>query len=253
MTTPFKAPAALALAWFAAALPAAAQVVTAPQGDVAAVRQELRATMAPPHRAMPKDVAALDGWLAARDNTSLAHRLGAADAPGLALDMNWEQTRLYDGAGLIVALAYVHSLWQVAEAADPGDAKGFRDSAAVYALYALNMVTLDGARCADDSAPQTRFGQVADQVQPMMAYLRGLSRADRMNIGSLALQIEAATSQKRGDDQMICSGGLDQYQHDQEAGAGSTYAPVFLSPEIWWPAQDKLRQALPAELTIFLG
>ncbi len=231
---------------------AAAQAVVPPRDGADVLRLRLQTTMAPPHQAMPQDVAALDRALADRDDPALARRLATtADPRALVLDMNWEQTRIFDGAGLTVVLAYVHTLWRVAGTLPDQDASGLRDSAAVYALYALNLVSLDGERCADTTAPANRFAQIIEQAQPALFYLRGLSREDRMTVGSLSLALEAATAPKRRDDGMICSGGLAQYNHDQATPGG--YVPVFLSPELWGPADEKLRKALPAELTHYLS
>ena len=245
--------------WSTAPSGALAQTVSAPQEDVAGLRARLQPTMAPPHRPMPKDVKALDQWLASHDDRRIAERLGSdTDATGIVLDMNWEQTRIFDGAGLTVVLAYVQTLWRVADALPAEDAKGFRDSAGVFSLYALNIVGLDGERCADASAPGNRFQQVIDQSRPMLLYLRGLPRGDRMTIGSLSLAMEAATSDVRSDDPTLCSGGLEQYNHDLAAkGAGTasalpSYTAAFRDPDVWRPGQDKLRQALPSELTRYL-
>ncbi len=233
---------------------AMAQVATPPKEDVASLRERLEPTMNPAHRPLPRDVAALDRWMAAGADGPLVDRLRAVkDGDAIVLDMNWEQSRIFDGAGLTVVLAYANTLWRVAAAVPEEDGRELKDSAALYSLYALHLVSLDGVKCADDSAPDNRFTQVLAQAQPMLAYLRLLSRADRMNVGSLSLALERATAALRPNDATICSGGLAQYGQDQAAGGAKTaYVPGFKDADVWRPDQDKRRQALPPELTRFL-
>lgn len=245
--------AAAALAFLSFATSAHTQAVAPPQDDAATLRERLQPEMAPPDRQFPKDVKILDAWLAEGDDLRLVERLRkTAKANELVLDMNWEQSRIFDGAGLAVVLAYVNTLWRVAAELPEDDAKGLKESAAVYTLYALNIVTLDGTKCEDDSAPPNRFGQVVEQQRAVLDYLKSLSRADRMTIGTIALATEKATSEERGGDALICGGGLAQLRHDQ-ANPGTAYKPAFIDKALWPTAQEKLRAGMAAQLTEFLS
>ncbi len=255
--------------------PLASQTVTAPQMDGATIRTRLAPAMAPAGRPMPADVAELDTMLRQKDFARLVARLrGVRSAQEAGLDLNWEQTRLYDGAGFLIALSYMQNLWRLGAAMPDDSGEGLKGSAGMMFLYAVDLVALDGTRCADASAPGHRRDQLFAQSLPIIAYLRALPRAARMTSATVSLNIEAATAPLRADDDILCSGGLAEITTGLKAqGAkpleqtpnapgtiGKTYSvppapgyePQFVAADVWRPKQAAARHALPASLTRLL-
>ena len=252
------------------------ETVVAPQLDGATLRARLAGTMAPEGRAMPADVRDLDAMMASGDVARLTARLRSAHvAHDIDLDMNWEQSRIYDGAGFIVAYAYMNDLWRFGSAMPPPAGEEIKQSAAMMFLYIYDLATIDGPRCADVSAPGHRVDQLISQNRPLIAYLGSLPRADRMQLGTVSLDIEAATFPFRKDDAVLCSGGLAQITGGLQAQGdkplpqvpnapgtiGKTYAvpsapdykPGYVSAEAWRPKAAAARAMLPASLTRLLA
>lgn len=253
----------------------AAQTVVAAPSDAATLRARLADAMAPPGRAMPADMGDLDTMLRTGDFERLSARLRAPHtAQDLDLDMNWTQNRIYNGAGFLVAYAYMTDLWRVGSAMPVQTGDGLKQTAAMMFLYIFDLATIDGPRCADVSAPGHRIDQLFFQNRPLITYLRGLPQAQRMQIGTISLDIEAATFPLRTDDAVLCSGGLAQITQGLQAqgdkplpqvpGApgtiGKTYAvpsapdykPGYASPDVWRPKAAAARATLPAALTRLL-
>ena len=224
---------------------------------------------------MPKDVADLDAMLLHKDYMRLTDRLKSANtAQDVGLDLDWEQTRVFDGAGFLVAMGYMTDLWRLGSALPPPDKDQLKQSAAMMFLYQLDLIVIDGARCDDVSAPGHRRDQLVFQNQAMVQYLRALPRATRMNLGSVSLAIEAATGSGRRDDDVLCSGGMAQMNaalaaqgdkplpelHASPEHFGGTYAvppapgfkPQFVNPAVSGPRQVAARRDMPAALTRFL-
>jgi len=249
--------------------------VAAPSLDAATLRARLVNVMDPAGRALPADAANLDRMVREREFIKLVDRLHATrDPAGIVLDFNWEQARVFQGAGFLVVYAYLDGLWRAGNAL-PGDSgEGLKGTAAMMLLYDASLIAVDGTRCADPSAPEHRRDQLFAQNRPLLDYLRGLPVAARMNYGSIALDIESATAGVRQPDYVLCSGGLDEIgaglaaqgkrplrqMPNAPASIGKTYAvpaapgfvPKFVEAKIWQPKQVAARQALPAELTRLL-
>jgi len=262
---------------FLAALssPAVSQVVTAPQADSATLRARLAPQMALPGRPMPADAGDLDAMLQRKDFGRLAERLRAArQAQAIQLDLNWEQTKLYDGAGFLIAYAYMHDLWRLGFALPSSSGEGLKQAAGMMFLYSLALVELDGPKCADATAPGHRADQLISQNQPILAYVRTLPRTTRMQMGTIALGIEAATGPVRKNDEVLCGDGLTAISEGLKSNGskplqqlpnapgtiGKTYAvppapgyrPQFVGEDVWRPKQAAARQSLPATLTKLL-
>jgi hypothetical protein len=255
---------------------AMSQTVTAPTLDSSTLRARLARTWAGTGRAMPSDVADLDAMVAKKDFGKLTQRLRAANtADQVGLDMNWEQTQVYNGAGFIISYAYMFDLWRLGSAVASPTGDQLKQSAAMVFLYSLDLIALDGQRCADVSAPGHRQDQLFLQNKELIQYLRGLPRQTRMTLGTVSLDIESATAPLRQDDYVLCSGGLAQITQGLQAqgdkpltqipsapGAlpGKTYAvppapgyaPQFVNADVWGPKQANTRQTLPDTLTRLL-
>ncbi len=255
---------------------AAAQTVLAPQSDAATLRAHLANAMAPPGRAMPADANDLDAMLRSGDFVRLSARLRSPHtAQDLDLDMNWAQTRIFDGAGFLVAYGYMNDLWRLASALPASAGDELKQSAGMIFLYIFDLARVDGSRCADVSAPGHRIDQLFQQNPALIAYLRGLPEAARMQLGTISLDIETATAALRQNDPVLCSGGLDQITQGLKAQGdkplpqvpnapgtlGKTYAvpaapgykPAYVDAAVWQPKAAAARSALPATLTRLLS
>lgn len=225
---------------------------------------------------MPIDASDMDAMLQSGDLKRLTERLRTANSSQLInLDMNWEQAKLYNGAGFIVAFAYMDDLWRLGAALPPASGDGLKQSATMMFLYSFALITVDGPQCADPTAPIHRRDQLFTQNQPIVNYLRALPKALRMQIGTISLSVEAATAEVRKKDDVLCSGGLAEMREGLKAQGkkplqqlpnaagtfGKTYAipqvpgykPEFINEAIWRPKQAMARQALPASLTQLLS
>lgn len=255
--------------------PATIQTVIAPQADSVILRARLASVMAPPGRPLPPDVSELDAMFERNDMIALTARLrDAQQAPEIFMDMNWLQAKLYNGAGFLMAYAYMHDLWRLGSAI-PGDTgEEMKQSASMIFVYSLVLISIDGLKCADVTAPAGRQNQLFSQNQPLMAYMRTLPRTTRMTLGTMALQMEVATATVRKNDCVLCSGGLAQIKEGLEAQGQSPltqvpnapgtlgktfevpaapgYTPQFVDEGVWAAKQAAARLELPASLTRFL-
>ena len=255
--------------------PAIAQNVVAPQLDSAALHARLAPTMAAPNRPMPEDAGELDTLLRQDKLGALSNRLRTAStAQAILQDMDWEQAQILDGAGFIISYAYLFDLWRLGSALPGEKGNELKQSAGMMFLYNLDLITLDGLKCEDATAPAHRRDQLFSQNPALIAYMRSLPRATRMTFGTISLGIEAATAPLRKDDPVLCSGGLAQMSQSLQAQAGKplqqvpnapgavgkTYAvppapgyqPRF-TPEAEWRAKQAVaRQKLAPSLTRLL-
>ncbi|WP_242137594.1 hypothetical protein [Sphingomonas sp. TREG-RG-20F-R18-01] len=264
----------VALAFGSGIVPAfaSAQAILPPRTDGATLRAQLAPVMAPPGRAMPADAAALDAMLGKHDWQALTARLRATQAaPEIVLDMNWAQAHLHGGAGFVIAYAYMNDLWRLGSAVPGAPGDGLKQSAAMVMLYGLDLAVVDGVKCADRTAPGRRVDQVFAQNGAILAYLRGLPMAARATIANTSLNIEAATTAVRANDDVLCRGGMDEIRAGLDAQrskpltqvpnspgtVGKTYAVSappgyalqFVSAATWVPLQLAARRSLPAMLT----
>ena len=226
--------------------------------------------MAPPGRALPSDAAELDRLLLVGDPALPARLRARSTGAEVATDLNWESSRLYDGAGFLAAYAYMNDLWRLGSASDGATGEGLKGSAAMAFLYAFDLVAVDGVKCADPSAPAHRTDQLIGQNPEIVRYIHGLPLAARVQIADISLAIELATADLRRDDAVLCSGGLAQIRQglaaqgdkplalvpNSRGTVGRTYAvpaapgyrPQFAAPDVWRPRQEAARRALPNTL-----
>lgn len=240
-------------------------------------RAELRALMQE-HQGelMPENRGALDAALARADGSILTVLRAQSDAGQVYQDLNWERARIYDGAGLAVSLAYMEDLWRVAPHLPTNSTRAngdtpdqIKQTAVAFALYNLALIRLDGARCADSTAPAHRLDQLAQTTGPIIAYGRTLSAAERGRVVTVAVNVERASAPARKDDPLLCRGGLAEIQsglaangdkslpRSKEPGyVGSVarvpdapgYKPAFVPPDVWVSKQQRIRLPLRAEL-----
>jgi hypothetical protein len=199
----------------------------------------------------------------------------AGSAQEINLNMNWEQAKLYNGAGFIVAYSYTHDLWRLGSGLPATSGDQLKESAGMMFLYTFDLIVADGPKCADLSASTHRRDQLFTQNRPIFDYLRAAPVASKMRMGTVSLSIETATAQVRTKDEVLCSGGLDEMSEGLKAqGAkplqpvpnapgtfGKTYAvppapgykPKFVDDKIWRLKQATARQDLPAALIRLLS
>ena len=169
------------------------------------------------------DVAAsLDRMLDAKDYNNLCTAaLSVGSVPALRPYLDWEQARMTRGASAIVAFMYARDLWRTAAALPAEQGNMLRQTAAGTLLYAYGAVQIDGARCADATAPQNRLDQLITIYRDVWAFLRAASVAEREQIVRLALLIDARSAAARtaqGDDEFLCRYGMEETSYGLQHG-----------------------------------
>jgi len=276
MASPYRFWIGLAL-MLSLAASARAQQVMAPTEDAAHLQARLSAHWAMPGQPMPADQAELDQMVKEKRFVDLTKRLQSANTiDTVHLDLNWEQARLFDGAGFIIALGYMHDLWREGISLPPPNGDQLKRSAGAMMLYTLALIEIDGPQCGDRTAPGHRMDQLAQQGQPIFAFVKTLPRDERMKLGAAALTVEAATAPVRGQDDVLCRDGMEEMNANLKAWGdkplptipcppgGSVgvcrgvpedpnYRPQFLSPAAWKPKQAQMRSQMPGLLTRLLS
>jgi hypothetical protein len=237
-------------------------------------REGARAFLAPPNAPMPPNAARLDELLKTKAYQELFGALTSANGYDLVnLNLNWEQRKLFDGAGLIVTIAYVNDLWRMGQALKAQGGDQLLQSAVAFSLYAEALAEVDGPRCADAAAPAFRRKQLFEQRPELWAYAARLPKSARDNITAVSLAYEAMTSPVRENDEVLCQGpttgsmaemleglvalakdGKQPKQVNRSDVIGKSYEiprapPKFLTEAEWKPRQEAARQHL-ADLLI---
>ncbi len=221
---------------------------------------------------MPKNVADLDRLADSGDWTKVVARLRSVSAlPDVALDLNWEKRRVLSGGGFITVYAYMYDLWRMGSALPATTGDGLKQTAGAMFVYAYDLIVLDGTKCSDVSAPGHRSDQLFLQNADVLKYMTAQPRATRLTMASVSLGFERATSELRRNDDVLCSGGLDQMSAGLAANGGKPmtevpsapgiigrtvvvptapgYHPQFVAEDVWRPAQDAIRATMPERLT----
>ncbi|MFI4935031.1 MAG: hypothetical protein ACHP7N_10460 [Caulobacterales bacterium] len=228
---------------------------------------------------MPANMAELDAALAGKDYAGLS-RLHDQITNGddLILYMNWEQAHVFDGAGLFLSLSYMNDLWGLASVLperSPEEAHAvdeMKQTALFMGLYAYELIVLDGARCADGTAPGHRLDQLLGDHAATFSYVAAMAEGRRAQMVDAVQKLEAHTAPRRQNDDVLCGGGMASMIASLGAAAKSGAAPrevpnrpgmigktyelpaapghqaLFVAPDAWRPAQEKLRAAMPARL-----
>lgn len=220
-----------------------------------------------PAPALPSD-AELDALAAARNWNALGAALSQPTNPELARAMNWLGTRLDAGGGLMLGILYARDLWSVGLSQHIDDpAKDMRLTAGVITLYTYQLIVIDGAICADRTAPGHRIEQLFTGRAATLAFLKKQPPELKARIVDGALALEQKTATLRREDDLICRDGMDQMkaglergqQHDVATPPGqigrtvaveppADWSPKFVAPEIYKPMQDRARAGMKATL-----
>ena len=212
-------------------------------------------------------VETLDRLLTARDNDALVKTALQPSNPRMLMTtLDWGKTRLFEGAGLTVALIQSRALWLYANAINSGPT---RDSAALITLYSLLVVYADGVKCADKTAPTNRVQMIITNLRPQLDHLRKAPLTSGGSLGDVAMRMEKTLAPQRGDDNYLCRGGIQEYvdylkdhpdvdkelpSRDDPSRVGRTielplndpkYEPAFLPMGEWGPEQFLVREKFP--------
>jgi len=152
----------------------------------------------------------LEPMLAGRDWKGLETELsGPATQPMLALRLDWLQRRVDRGGNFFLAQLQAHNLWLM----------GRRQDAIRALLYAAALVRVDGAACADASAPQRRLEQMLSWRAAILGAGRALPPARKDEAVAAALAQERKTAPRRNArDDILCLGGDDALLAQMQRG-----------------------------------
>jgi hypothetical protein len=217
---------------------------------------------------LPSDTE-LDALLAAKK----WNEIGAASSLGqsseaVARMMSWLRTRIDAGGGFFLSFLYARNLWNLGslfKADDPD--KDLRITAAIITLYAYEVIVIDGAKCADTSAPSRRADQLFTYGGSALNYLKTKPEELKARVIETAIGREKRTEQLRKDDDLLCRDGMEEIKAGIDAGTthevpsqnghyGKTVAvetppgfvPRFLAQSAYGPLQVRARSEMKANL-----
>jgi len=211
----------------------------------------------------------LDALLAAKK----WNEIGAASSLGQSAEavtrmMNWLRTRIDTGGGFFLSFLYARNLWNAGsffKVDDPN--KDLHITAAMITLYAYEVIVIDGAKCADTSAPSRRADQLFMYGARALNYLKTKPEELKAKVIDTAIGYEKRTEQWRKDDDPLCRDGMAEIKAG--IGAGTTravstppgyfgktiavetppgYVPKFLAPEAYLPIQKRTRAEMKENL-----
>jgi hypothetical protein len=227
-------------------------------------KSEARLGVAP----LPSDEQ-LDALLAARNWDGLVTAFEGVRSDGsLVRALDWLDARINSGGGSLLGFLYSRFLWDIGSVQNVNDPdKDPRFRAGLMVLYTLQLIIIDGTKCADQSAPGHRIDQLLADYGPVIAYLKTKPTKFKAKVIDAAIALEKRTASLRKDDDMLCRGGLEEMMAGIEAGetkdaptpsgqVGKTivvdpppgYAPKFVAPETYKPMQEKARSEIRSDL-----
>jgi hypothetical protein len=180
----------------------------------------------------------LEPMLAGRDWKGLETLLsGPAPQTELACRLDWLQRRVEGGGNFFLAQLHARNLWQM----------GRRPEAIRSLLYAAALVRVDGAACADRSAPQRRLEQVLSWQAPILRAGRALPPNRKAEAVEAALALERKTAPRRNArDDILCLGGDDAQLAQMRRGSVTVeIIPLPGQPAVKGRPLDPPKDALP--------
>ena len=168
----------------------------------------------------------------------------------------------------MLGFIYAKDLWDIGEAQKVDDPnKDLRLTAGLITLYTYELIAIDGAKCADHSAPSHRVDQLLMNNAPALAYLKAQPQEFKDKVVDLAIAMEKKTAPLRKLDDLLCRSGLEEMQAGIAAGktrevptppgqVGKTvevdppadFAPRLLTPQSYLPDQERARANMKAIL-----
>jgi hypothetical protein len=139
----------------------------------------------------------------------------ALEDNGAQAMLDWAGRRLTnDDRHAIIADLIGNSYQQAVDVAtDPVKRIQTLRAAAIYKLIAVGLTLVDGAACADPTAPQERNSERLANGKPVLDWLRQTTAPLRADIIGRALAVESATFGKAPPDPDVCWAGHDIWQH----------------------------------------
>jgi hypothetical protein len=211
----------------------------------------------------------LDALLAARNWDRLVTAFeGLKSDESLVRALDWLDARINSGGGSLLGFLYSRFLWDLGSAQNVNDPdKDPRLRAGLMVLYTLQLIIIDGTKCADQSAPGHRIDQLLADYGPVIQYLKTKRAKFKAKVIDAAIALEKRTAPLRKDDDLLCRGGLEEMMAGIEAGRakqvptppdqiGKTivvdpppdYAPKFVAPQTYKPMQAKARSEIRSDL-----
>ena len=185
------------------------------------------------------------------------------DAGRGRLARGWQDRRLRDGGSAYLGFVYSRELMRSAARSARRDRARLREQASLVAIYTMAVLTIDGPRCADASAPSQRSEQLFDLAAEAFAWAAAMPEDRRDRIIDEALALEQATAPLRRDDDFICLGGAEHIARalqdpasrvEPRDGDGVTVTPGrsmaarFADPATARPMQALARRTIRADL-----
>lgn len=208
----------------------------------------------------------LDPLLSSKNYLALGNEL-----PKVPIEkrMAWLRARILTGGTAFLVWPYVRDLWQVGQlnnSTDPN--QDLRIVAALFMLYAYQLIVIDGAKCEDNTAPERRMSQLLEGYGPVLKHLKPQPVPVRGEVVIMAIKLEQSTAATRKDDDFLCRDGMAQIKAGLDAGAKpkevptppgktgksmvvatpSNYVPKLLPPEKYLPVQQQMRSSIQAAL-----
>jgi len=211
----------------------------------------------------------LDALLLAKKWNDLASALSRAKSPDSVVRMmDWLRSRLDAGGGSLLGFIYAKDLWDIGEAQKVDDPNNdLRLTAGLITLYTYELIAIDGAKCADHSAPSHRVDQLLMNNAPALAYLKAQPQELKDRVVDLAIAMEKKTAPLRKLDDLLCRSGLEEMQagimsgktrevptppgqvgKSVEVEAPADFAPRLLTPQSYLPDQERARANMKATL-----
>ena len=226
----------------------------------------LQALAQAPAPASP-NLAELDRLYSARQYKAAAQAMFAPrDEAQARAVLGWAQARLQAGAPHLIGVAYGDLLWQIGEGQRNDQ---LRAEAVLVLISTILAVAVDGAKCVDTEAPDTRVRQILAARAALLHYARNLQQERRARLRSEALALEQNLASRRPQDDEICMAGPREIARQLETPGtvareqplrpgmltrtvhiepGPSYRPQYLSPERWHARQTQVRARFPALL-----
>jgi hypothetical protein len=219
----------------------------------------------PTAAAVPSDTE-LDAMLAARNWNGLSAVLWPLRVDAAVRLHDWLQTRiLKTGGALLLDLVYIRNLWLAGNAKKIDDpVKDPLVNAGAMALYTYAIIIIDGSKCEDVSAPESRRMRLLTDYGEAFRFLKGRPANVKSLAVATAIALEKNTAPVRKDDDLICRAGMAQMMAGLEQGTqqkipnppgapgrsiGVTpppdWVPKFASPEVYKPKQAEFRAMMP--------
>ena len=213
--------------------------------------------------------AELDALLAAHNWGELGAAL-AKPVPQRSMNrkLNWLRARIEAGGSFFLGFDYSGELFTIGSQLNvPDPNEDLRVTAGMIVLYTYSVIIIDGTRCKDKTAPSARVTQLFSKRAATLNYLRALPAEEKNAVVAVAAALEGKTAPLRGDDDLLCRGGMSEYQAGLQRGTqtevpsppgqvGRTvdvrppadWKPELVAPDVYKPEQAQLRSGIKENL-----